>query len=600
MLPGRRPGSFLCLGSIGSVEHWLVCSDGAVSLVGADERGLAPELGLAAVRRAVLCHATDWVRVQLLLERVEAPALVARSQAEQWRALEAALRRGQLLVIERTSRLARLAHVDVRADDDPIPDTPTPIADGPGLARLRVRVVELGGQGVAALALALDSPDAEPRELETPAGGRLLLDGVSLGRHGLQVIDVDAVDWDRNAEHLQDEIVVQTDDRRVDIALDLRGRPSNAVGVDAEIPHHLPISNLLVITRPKLHFVVPDFLRYDHDSALLVPAPWTGQRHPLAGLVHALVALLDEPSWILVIVGHASASGNAANNQTLSEQRADAIRALIERDTAAWVEHAREHGSLRDVMAYLDYLGRARGWPCASEVPVESLDTIANQHTHAAVAAFQAEYNLQFDAALDVDGVCGEQTLHAIFDVLYDELDLWLDKLGCSAAAVPRGRVIYAGHGATLAGRPSDGTDPEAADRIVDLILVEVAGTKLGDPFDPAEIYDSRVAWRLRFELPDEPNEWTTGPFTIVSDLTPEEPVETEHYRLVSDDGSWDTQHLLPDDGIVEAGELVLQFPELPTGLRYTLTVTAHDGRESVIFESLSYGQLHARSRMHR
>lgn len=597
------------MGSLGAVEHWLVCAsaDSGRSPVG--DRALGPAGALAVIQRAVLGRTSDMAGVQALLARVDQSAIVARTRSDQWRALESALRRGRLLVIEREPSLARLEHGDVPGDDGPasVIDSQTPIVDGLALARLRVRVVELGGQGVAALALELDASDAAPRELSTPAGGRVVVDGVQLGRHGLRIVDVESVEWDSDPEHLQAEIPVQADERRVDIALDLRGQPSGSVGVDAEIPSHRPLSNLLVITRPRLDFVVPDFsgpagpagfLRYDHDSVLLIPAPWTGDRHPLAGLVHALVTLLDEPSWTLLIIGHASASGNSANNQTLSEQRADAIRALIERDAAAWVEHARTRGSLRDVMAYLDYLGRARSWPCACDVPIETLDTTANHHTHAAIAAFQAEYNLQFDAAIDVDGVCGEQTLHAIFDVLYDELDLWLDKLGSSPAAVPRGRVIYAGHGATLAGRPSGSADPEAADRVVDLILVERA--KLGDPFDPAEVYDSRVAWRLRLEFPDEPHEWATGPFTIVSDLTPEEPFETETYRLRSDDGSWDSEHVLPEHGTVEAGELVLHFPELPTELRYTLTVTAHDGHQSVIFESITYGQLHARSRTNR
>jgi hypothetical protein len=598
MLPGRRPGSMLRLGSLGAVEHWLVCAS-------AGERALDPAQALAAIRRAVLGRTASLAAVQALLARVDHSAVIARTQSDQWRALESALRRGRLLVIELAPPLARLEHGDVQPDGAMVPviDTPTPIADGLALARLRVRVVELGGQGVAALVLELDASDAAPRELSTPADGPLVIDGVHLGRHILRIVELDAVEWDADPEHLRAEIVVQAGERRVDIALDLRGHPSNSVGVDAEIPNHLPLLNILVLTRPRLHFVVPEFsgpagpagfLRYDHDSALLMPAPWTGNRHPLAGLVHALVTLQDEPSWTLLVIGHASASGNAANNQTLSEHRADAIRALIERDAAAWVEHARERGSLRDVMAYLDYLGRARSWPCACDVPIETLGTTADQHTDAAIAAFQAEYNIQFDAALDVDGVCGEQTLRAIFDVLYDELDLWLDKLGSSPAAVPRGRVIYAGHGSNLAGRPSGGADPEAGDRVVDLILVE--GAKLNEPFDPAEVYDSRVAWRLRLEFPDEPHEWATGPFTIVSDLTPDEPALTERYRLRSDDGSWDTQHVLPEHGTVESGELVLHFPELPTELRYTLTVTAHGGHESVIFESVRYGQLHARS----
>jgi hypothetical protein len=147
--------------------------------------------------------------------------------------------------------------------------------------------------------------------------------------------------------------------------------------------------------------------------------------------------------------------------------------------------------------------------------------------------------------------------------------------------------VVYCGHGSTLAGR----SDDEAADRIIDVILID--RLPQSDAIDPAEVYASTVAWRLDFELPDEPDEWATGPFTLVSDLTPDEPADPETYCLRSDDESVRFEHTLPDDGEVESGELVIRYEALPTDRRYTLTVVAHSGNESAIFENLTYAALH-------
>ena len=249
-------------------------------------------------------------------------------------------------------------------------------------------------------------------------------------------------------------------------------------------------------------------------------------------------------------------------------------------------------------MAYLDYLGTQRGWSCSSSEPVAELGTNESEVSRASVSAFQSEYNERFPAeyelAVAIDGVCGRKTLAAVFEVLHDELERWLAKLGTTPSALPLGRVVYLGHGDTLAGRGGEGDDPEAADRILDLIIVE--NLPFTDELEAAEVYESKVARWVPFEIPDEPDEWATGPFTIISDLTPEEPAEPETYTLESEDRSVVFQRVLPEDGELESGELILHFEALPTQHRYTLRVTASNGNTSVIFENLSYGELHGAS----
>ena len=51
--------------------------------------------------------------------------------------------------------------------------------------------------------------------------------------------------------------------------------------------------------------------------------------------------------------------------------------------------------------------------------------------------AFQTECNERFDASVDVDGVCGEQTLGAVFQVLRFEFERWLGVF----SAVPYGTL---------------------------------------------------------------------------------------------------------------------------------------------------------------
>lgn len=560
------------LGHDALVDRWLT-----VTPVEQGERELAPAAALAAVRAVISERgASLWS----FMQRRGLASPLARSELEQWGQLEAAIHRRYVIVVERERPLPAYGHeypfTYVHGPDQPF--SGNEIDDGPAssLLELDVRVIETSGSPVVGLAVELAASAGVDPAGETNAAGRLHYDDVCPGIHGLQIVDTENVRWDSATHELQ-----ELPDGAL-ICLDLHGQPSAAAEVETNV------DNCLILRRPLLRFVVPDFLRFDNESAMLVPAPWTGDRHPLAAIVHGLVALLDAPDQWLFVVGHASAPGKASRNQTLSEARADFVRTLVVNDRAAWVELARTRGSLRDVIAYLDYLGRRRGWTCSCSEPVESLGTAETKITRATVSAFQADYNSRFAGSLLVDGVCGRKTLAAIFDVMRDELARWLAKLGADIDALPLDRVAYGGCGVSLAGRTSD----EAADRIIDVIVIE--GIGFAPELDPIELYQSPVPRRLPFELPIEPDEWATGPFTIVSDLTPDEPAEPELYRLSSQDDAIVYERTLPDDGEVEAGELVLHFEALPTDHCYTLIVIAADGTQSVVFQDLSYAQLHS------
>lgn len=350
-------------------------------------------------------------------------------------------------------------------------------------------------------------------------------------------------------------------------------------------------STRLVVHRPTVFVIDRQYARCDNDSALLVPGPWSEGRHPLAAVVVAASMLRNSPQGRLLVVGRASAAGSAKHNQALSEARADGVRALFDGDEAAWVDIASEHGSLRDVLAYLEYLGSRRGWGCLPELVVAEHGTTSTAPAKQAVERFQAEYNERFDASIDIDGVCGSQTLGAVFSVLRFELERWLDKFGSSPDELPLDRVSYHGVGADFVDAPQLDASTDADHRIVDLLLVEPVADE--QSFDLERVYLEPLAIRQPSPVPEQPDEWASGPLTIVTDLTPNEAFEPETYCFGSEDGSFAVECIVPDDATVDAGEYVLRFEALPTDMTYSLTVRTADGRRHPVFSAVPYGAFH-------
>jgi hypothetical protein len=188
-----------------------------------------------------------------------------------------------------------------------------------------------------------------------------------------------------------------------------------------------------------------------------------------------------------------------------------------------------------------------------------------------------------------VDGVCGTQTLGALFEVMCLEWDKWLSKHGLVQADVDALDVRYVDTAGLSRSLPAlADLDDEPG---IDLLVVPRAA--LGGEEATAElVYGSTVVRFETFAVPLEPWAWQQGPYTIVTDLLPDEPAAKEAYELRSMDGQFEAKLTLPDDA-VNTGVLELEFVAVPCDKRYELRVTVHEGETYVLFSDVPYNQLH-------
>lgn len=414
-----------------------------------------------------------------------------------------------------------------------------------------------------------------PLSRDLVAGG--MYDVVVLLVHGAGGVDgiafpgIDVVDITEGDGYAPELEVSGPSKKPIELLIELVGEPEPAPEPD----------DLVLRVEPALRFA--------NDSPL--PMPLEGSaHHPLQALVAAAGFLADHPEHVLVLAGHASAPGSGKHNAALGRARADGVLHLLRGDQSAWVALATEHGSLQDVKAYLSYLTRERGWSC-DPGPVTPKNDGAAQ---AGLEPFQREYNQRFGAALDVDGVCGKQTLSAVFDLLSLELDRWLEKHGLARVDLrlhPDVPVLSCGE--TLAENPKlPQPASEESRRFVDLLLLSgPVQQRLGAP-DAATLY----AEPLRFEelpLPDEPGAWEFGSLLVVTDLTLTDLMHGKDVRYVlrSEQGDYERELSAQEDAIDVDGAVDLRFEQVPTAGTYTLV--AHvDERESVVFEGATYAEL--------
>lgn len=364
------------------------------------------------------------------------------------------------------------------------------------------------------------------------------------------------------------------------------------IGVNghSRIPLKTGQTHIIVTRGPQIPRLTHTHLRFSNDSALAVPAPWTNAHHPLAALARAADYLESHPGSRMVIVGHASASGSDSHNQKLSQDRADGILALMQGDGDTWVDIAKRSGSIEDVKAYLTYLKERRGWAC-DPGPI-NLDV--DKATEAGVEAFQREFNIRFEGDLDEDGICGVQTLGALFQVQAFELDRWLDKLGLTTASFRADEATVLAAGSQYAGVVDTLPELESADRFVDLVIIDP--NRVGSvPMTVDRLYGGLFRFS-DIPLGDATEDWEFGSLLIVTDLNTEDIDLNERYHLTAGDGSYHLEQSVTTHGIVRNGGIELEFDALPTAASYTLTVISHEGVESVAFEAVPYPGLHTLS----
>lgn len=335
--------------------------------------------------------------------------------------------------------------------------------------------------------------------------------------------------------------------------------------------------------RPKALRVEPAATRCRDEAAIPVPLAdaWL---HPVAALVRAAGLLAERPDHRLLLVGHASAPGKKATNQALSEARARSLLALVEGDRDGWVKLATDHGSLADVKGYLRYLAARRGWSCDPGDDSAKNDAAAK----AGVEAFQREYAARFERPLDDDGVCGVQTLGAVFDVMRHELERWLEKHGLGPAVLLRAQPQALGCGeerVDAPGLPQPAT-PEGR-RFVDVLVLPPELSA-----DPAALYDGATPIEL-VPLDDEPGDWERGRVIVATDADPDAPAEaTDRFTLRAQDGSYERTLTVGADGTRDFGGLDLVFDEVPTQAALELLVASAQGAPRPLFAGLTFAEV--------
>jgi len=345
----------------------------------------------------------------------------------------------------------------------------------------------------------------------------------------------------------------------------------------------------LILQRPRIVRLEHTHFRYAKDSAIAVPAPWNGWRHPCAALAIVALHLRHHPG-VLVLCGHTSQTGSDAHNDKLSQDRVIAIRALVAQARDEWIDVATRSGSLLDIKAYITYLHDRRGWPCTPSV----LDEAADEDAKRAVLEFQRAYNARFGQTIDEDGICGEHTLGAAFEVQQFELKAWLGKFGLTHGDLSLADENLIGAGSTFAGKVDMYPEDEASDRIVDVLCVDPTDLE-GLEVTPELLYSKIPRYDL-LPVEDDGGDWEFGSLLIVTDLCPDDVDLEERYRLISDDGSYDVELTTSVDGLVKNGGIELQFEGVPTLPRYNLLVTSREGVTSTAFQDIAYSEFHSLS----
>ena len=334
------------------------------------------------------------------------------------------------------------------------------------------------------------------------------------------------------------------------------------------------VHHRLVVERPTVFASTSGPFATRPESGLALVGPWTDDEHIVPFILSSVhrAKLLEDPVAVLLgVSGSNEPSGHVA-------ARAQGARALIEDEREAWVACATDFGGLADIEAYLDYLNAVHGWSCG----VGSIDGAVDEDAASAVSNFQRDYNERFEGSIFVDGICGKQTLGAVFDVIRDEWERWLDKHGLTEPDVSRIEWVTAEVQIETPGRTGPG---------LDLWILERAAFAGGE-LSAERVAESSVTVWDTHDVPPEPSAWAAGPFTVVTDLPKGEVVPREEYTLRSSDGAFEESLALPDDAVLE-GVQVLRFGAVPCEKLYTLTVSVHGGAASTLFSDTPYNQLH-------
>src|SRR5690554_3813171 len=157
----------------------------------------------------------------------------------------------------------------------------------------------------------------------------------------------------------------------------------------------------------------PDIL-FHHNSAV----PCLDESGTLISSLCSVFKFAKENSdKEIVLFGHSDTSGDPEYNYDLSQWRAEGIKALLDNKKDAWLDIVELASKVEDYQQILKSLFN-HGWP----TDPGKVDNANGPKTEDAVNAFQGEYNNRFNGSLKQDGVMGQNTWSALFEVIRDLL----------------------------------------------------------------------------------------------------------------------------------------------------------------------------------
>jgi outer membrane protein OmpA-like peptidoglycan-associated protein len=232
----------------------------------------------------------------------------------------------------------------------------------------------------------------------------------------------------------------------------LRDLEKNPVNLPTDEP------NLIIVTRDTAYRLEVADVHFNFDSAVFLPdagadtnAEQTGDPSitGLAVLMACLRYAQAHPEQPIVIAGHTDTVGTPGYNLTLSSLRSQNVQAALLGKRDDWVSSSAAKHCVADYQRILAFTADTMGWDCDPG----GVDNKGGPKTAQAVKNFQARYNDEFQASIDVDGGVGPQTWGAFFDVCMRELHGLLGTDDAGLTALQQGiTFVDPGHSAVGCG----------------------------------------------------------------------------------------------------------------------------------------------------
>lgn len=187
------------------------------------------------------------------------------------------------------------------------------------------------------------------------------------------------------------------------------------------------------------HVLDVEDVHFHFDSAVLLPDFGDcgadvdpSDRNRITGLAVVRATYLHaqaHPGQKVLVTGHTDREGRDAYNLELSRLRAENVLHILQGNRQSWIDVCGRKHRVEDYQQILRWVDVIWGWGCSPG----NVDNVPGPRTTEAIKVFQARYNRGarrmprgFRADIVVDGIVGEETWGAFFDVYMRVLELIL------------------------------------------------------------------------------------------------------------------------------------------------------------------------------